>query len=56
MCALLVGLPDVDVLGVDDPRPGRLVVVIEPRGLPRVRLTVVVTDHAASAMSSSTAG
>jgi transposase len=31
MCELLVGLPDVDVIGVDDPVPGQLVVVIEPR-------------------------
>ena len=31
MCELLVGLPDVDVLGVDQPEPGELVVLIEPR-------------------------
>ena len=34
MCELLVGLPEIDVLGVDDPEPGRLVVFIavrEPR-------------------------
>ncbi len=31
MCELLVGLPDVDVVGVDDPEPGRLVVMVEPR-------------------------
>ena len=31
MCELLVGLPDVDVLGVDQPEPGALVVLIEPR-------------------------
>jgi len=31
MCELLVGLPDVEVIGVDDPEPGRLVVVVEPR-------------------------
>jgi transposase len=31
MCELLVGLPDVDVIGVDDAEPGRLVVVVEPR-------------------------
>lgn len=30
MCALLVGLPDVDVLGVDDPMPGHLVVLVAP--------------------------
>ena len=26
MCELLVGLPDIDILGVADPEPGRLVV------------------------------
>lgn len=31
MCELLVGLGDVDVLGVDQPEPGALVVLIEPR-------------------------
>jgi hypothetical protein len=31
MCELLVGLPDVDVVAVDDPEPGRLVVVVAPR-------------------------
>ncbi len=31
MCELLVGLPDVDVIGVENLEPGRLVVVIEPR-------------------------
>lgn len=31
MCELLVGLPDIDVLGVDDPEPGRLVVVVAVR-------------------------
>lgn len=31
MCELVVGLPDIDVIGVDDPGPGRLVVVVEPR-------------------------
>lgn len=31
MCELLVGLPDVDVLGVDVPAPGWLVVVIASR-------------------------
>ena len=31
MCELLVGLPDVDVLGVDDPVAGHLVVVVAPR-------------------------
>ena len=31
MCELLVGLPDIDVVGVDDPEPGRLVVVVVPR-------------------------
>ena len=25
MCELLIGLPDIDVIGVDDPDPGRLV-------------------------------
>jgi len=29
MCELLVGLPEVDVIGVDQPEPGELVVVIE---------------------------
>ena len=31
MCELLVGLPDIDVIGVDDPEPGQLVVVIQSR-------------------------
>lgn len=31
MCELLVGLPDVDVLGVDDVEPGRLLVVVAAR-------------------------
>lgn len=31
MCELLVGLADVEVLGVADPEPGRLVVVVERR-------------------------
>ncbi len=31
MCELLVGLPDVEVVGVDQPEPGRLVVMVEPR-------------------------
>jgi transposase len=31
MCELLVGLPDVAVIGVDDPVPGQLIVVVEPR-------------------------
>ena len=31
MCELLVGLPDVEVLGVAQPELGELIVVIEPR-------------------------
>ncbi len=31
MCELLVGLPDVDVVGVADPEPGWLVVVVAVR-------------------------
>ncbi len=31
MCDLLVGLPDVDVIGVDAPVPGQLVVAVEAR-------------------------
>lgn len=31
MCELLVGLPDIDVIGVDGPEPGRLVVVVAVR-------------------------
>ena len=31
MCELLVGLPDVEVVGVDDPEPGWLVVVVAVR-------------------------
>ena len=31
MCELLVGLPDIDVLGVDEFEPGRLVVVVSVR-------------------------
>lgn len=31
MCELLVGLPDVDVIGVEEIEPGVLVVMIEPR-------------------------
>ena len=31
MCELLVGLPAVEVLGVAQPEPGRLIVMIEPR-------------------------
>jgi transposase len=31
MCELLVGLPDVEVLGVDDPEPGHVVVVVAAR-------------------------
>jgi len=31
MCELLVGLPDIDVIGVADPEPGRLVVVVAAR-------------------------
>ena len=31
MCELLVGLPDIDVLGVADPTPGWLVVVVAAR-------------------------
>lgn len=31
MCELLVGLPDVEVIGVDVPEPGCSVVVVEPR-------------------------
>lgn len=31
MCELLVGLPDVDIVGVDDPEPRRLVVTVTPR-------------------------
>lgn len=31
MCELLVGLPQVDVVGVDQPEPGVLVVLVEPR-------------------------
>ena len=31
MCELLVGLPDIDVIGVADPAPGRLVVVVAAR-------------------------
>jgi transposase len=31
MCELLVGLPDVDVIGVDQPEPGELIVVISAR-------------------------
>ena len=31
MCELLVGLPDIDVIGVADPEPGRLIVVVAAR-------------------------
>ena len=31
MCELLVGLPDVDVIGVDQPEPGELIVMVEAR-------------------------
>jgi hypothetical protein len=31
MCELLVGLPDVEVLGIDSPEPGHLVVVVAAR-------------------------
>ena len=31
MCALLVGLPDVDVLAVDDRRGAAIVIVVESR-------------------------
>jgi transposase len=31
MCELLLGLPEVDVVGVDDPGPGHLVVIVSPR-------------------------
>lgn len=30
MCELLIGLDDVEVLGVDDLDPGHLVVVVSP--------------------------
>lgn len=30
MCELLVGLPDVEVLGVERPEPGSLIVMIAP--------------------------
>jgi ribosomal protein S27AE len=31
MCELLVGLPDVDVIGVENPEPGSLIVIVAPR-------------------------
>lgn len=49
MCELLVGLPDIDVIGVADPEPGRLVVVVAPRedrpSCGRCQTAAWVKDH-----------